>query len=177
MCRSRPSPRPPSTGWADSEQDAACLLAGCWTGIPDRCFDERRQRSRGGRALAGRRPGVSNAPAASERARAIELLGTARRKQRPSPRSRRSVAVGEAAEPPQVVDDRVHAVPVDELHGIVVHSLVLTHAVDRHDVPVVQPPGRARFELEPLELGGADAPESGRILSATWRPSDSWTAS
>ena len=126
---------------------------------PRRLVDQGRPRAGAADALAS-----PSGPGRLERAgheRTGQGHGTARDGTTPAAsvvRSRRCVAVGQAAEPPQVVDDRVHAVPMDELHGIVVHSLVLTHAVDRHDVPMVQPPGRAGFELEPLELGGAESP-------------------
>ena len=148
------------TGSEDSERTLPVCSAGGETGIRDGLVDRGRQRGR-----SGGRPGVAVGPGLLERAgheRTGQGHGTARDGTTPaaSVSSDRGAALPsrQAAEPPQVVDDRVQAVPMDELHGIVVHSLVLAHAVDRHDVAMVQPPGRARFELEPLELGGAEPP-------------------
>ena len=109
-----------------------------------------------------RRGPVRTRRSTSERARAMEPPETAVADRDRSSDHGAAASLHEAAQPPQVVDDRIHAVPMDELHGIVVHSLVLTHAVDRHDVAVVQPRRRARLELEPLELGGCRAARSGR---------------
>ena len=72
--------------------------------------------------------------------------------------ARRRRALHEAAQPPQVVEDLIQAMPLDELHGIVVHPLMLSHAVYRHDVAVVQPRRRAGLELKSLELGRTEPP-------------------
>jgi hypothetical protein len=64
----------------------------------------------------------------------------------------------EAAQPPQIVEDLIQGMPLDELHGIVVHPLIFAHTVDRHDVGVVQPRRRAGLESEPLNLGGREPP-------------------
>jgi hypothetical protein len=63
-------------------------------------------------------------------------------------------ALDQAPEPPQVIEDRVQAMALDEWHGVIVHAPEFAHAVDRDDVAVVEPPGRSRLEPEPLDLGG-----------------------
>jgi hypothetical protein len=62
------------------------------------------------------------------------------------------------------VQDRVQAVPLDELHGVVVHPLMLAHAVDRYDVAVVELARRAGLEPEPLDLVGGQPTVPGEDL-------------
>ena len=62
------------------------------------------------------------------------------------------------AEVPQLVQDAIQALAPDELHGEVVHALVLADAEDRHDVGMVQPRRRPRLAAESLEVGRGHEP-------------------
>ena len=64
----------------------------------------------------------------------------------------RPPAAWHASQPPQLVEHLVQPLPLDELHGVVVHALLLADAEDRHDVGVVQPGRRAGLEPEPLQV-------------------------
>src|SRR5262249_19132983 len=56
------------------------------------------------------------------------------------------------AQPPQVVDDEVEALAVDQLHGVVQVVAVLADVEHRHDVCVVHPRRRLRLPLK-ADLG------------------------
>ena len=51
-------------------------------------------------------------------------------------------------EPPQLVDDQVEPLALDELHGIVADLAVLADLEDRHDVGVVELRRRPRLAAE-----------------------------
>src|SRR5262249_17479405 len=57
-----------------------------------------------------------------------------------------------AAEPPQLVQDVVKALTVDELHGGVVDAPGLADAEDRHEVRMVHPGHGPRLAADPLQL-------------------------
>jgi hypothetical protein len=76
----------------------------------------------------------------------------------------RELASLHAAEPSQVVADLIEAMSRDELHGVVMDTLVFPHSVDRHDVAVVKTGGRAGLELEPRDLRGAETPRERKDL-------------
>ena len=56
----------------------------------------------------------------------------------------------------QLVEDGRQAATLDELHGVVVDSMVTADAEDGHDVRVVQLCGGLRLDLESLSLLGID---------------------
>ena len=66
---------------------------------------------------------------------------------------------GPVAEPPQLGDDGVEPLALDELHGVEADIPVLAHLVDRHDVGVVQPGRGAGLAAEPL----LDHPVAGHL--------------
>ena len=66
---------------------------------------------------------------------------------------------GPVAEPPQLGDDRVEPLTLDELHGVEADISVLAHLEDRHDVGVVQPGRGAGLAAEPL----LDHPVAGHL--------------
>ena len=66
---------------------------------------------------------------------------------------------GPVAEPPQLGDDQVQALALDELHGIEADIAVLADLEDRHDVGVVQPGRGAGLAAEPL----LDQPVAGHL--------------
>ena len=49
--------------------------------------------------------------------------------------------------------DGVQSLPPDELHGVVVETVVLANPVDRNDMGVVQPGGGAGLAPEPFQPG------------------------
>ena len=51
-------------------------------------------------------------------------------------------------EPPQLVDDQVEPLALDELHGVVADVAVLADLEDRHDVGVVELRRRPRLAAE-----------------------------
>ena len=57
---------------------------------------------------------------------------------------------------PLIVQHVVERPAGDELHGEVMQPRLLSHAMDRHDVGVMQPRGRPRLALEPLEAAGIE---------------------
>jgi hypothetical protein len=52
-------------------------------------------------------------------------------------------------EPPQLIDDHVQPLALDELHGVVADIAVLANLEDRHDVGVVELRRRPRLAAEP----------------------------
>ena len=66
---------------------------------------------------------------------------------------------GPVAEPPQLGDDQVQALTLDELHGVKADIPILAHLVDRHDVGVVQSRRGAGLAAEPL----LDHPVAGHL--------------
>ncbi len=59
---------------------------------------------------------------------------------------------GEALQPANLFEHLVEAEPGDELHGVIVQTIVLAHAEDRNDVGVVQSGRGPGFALEPPDL-------------------------
>ena len=82
-----------------------------------------------------------------------------------------------APQPPQLVDDRVQALPLDELHRVVLDVALLADLEDRHDVGVVQPRRGAGLAAEPLQRRAVPPAGQGRTFSATRRPSETCSAS
>ena len=66
---------------------------------------------------------------------------------------------------------------MDELHRVVMHPLMLAHAVNRHDVAVLQSARRTGLELEPPDLCRAEPGILGKDLERDVAPIDSCTAS
>ena len=64
----------------------------------------------------------------------------------------------------QLGQHRVQALALDELHHIIMRSLMLADAEDRHDVGVVQPRGRAGLALEAADLLGVGERPGGQHL-------------
>ena len=57
---------------------------------------------------------------------------------------------GSVAKLPQLIDDGVEPLPLDELHRVKANVSILAHFVHRHDVGVVQAAGGAGLATEPL---------------------------
>ena len=66
-------------------------------------------------------------------------------------RARSGLPIGPVAEPPQLGDDLVEPLALDELHGVEADVAVLADLEDRHDVGVVQPRRGLRLAAEPLQ--------------------------
>src|SRR5262249_44263937 len=62
----------------------------------------------------------------------------------------RGLVLMAAAQTPHLAQDRVEALALDELHGVVVNAAVFADAEDRHDVGVMQPGRRLGFPPEAL---------------------------
>lgn len=62
------------------------------------------------------------------------------------------------------MEHRIQPLPVNELHGVIVNSLCLTHAEDRHNIGVVQPRRRPRFPPEALQVSGIHQAVEGQNL-------------
>src|SRR5262249_10893195 len=56
-----------------------------------------------------------------------------------------------APQPPQLVDHRVQALALDELHRVVADLTVLADLEDRHDIGVMQPGRGAGLAAAPLQ--------------------------
>ena len=115
---------------------------------------------------AANRPVASDVRDIGRRRSAPRASGDGRPARSPSPR---------ASQPPQLVQHRVEALALDELHDVEVRALVLADAEDRHDVGVVQPRRRAGLALEPADLlgdrralrpAGPSGPRGGRATPA-----------
>ena len=80
---------------------------------------------------------------------------------RPAPGRRCDLGLGSGPvqEPPQLGDDCVEPLALDELHGVIADIPVLAHIVDRNDVGVVQPCRGAGLAAEPL----LDQPVAGNL--------------
>jgi hypothetical protein len=57
---------------------------------------------------------------------------------------------------PDLLQDDVQAQPLDELHDVVVHPLVLTDAEDGYDVRVMQPCSGLRLAVEAEQVFGVE---------------------
>ena len=66
---------------------------------------------------------------------------------------------GPVAQPPQLVDDQIQALALDELHGVETDIAVLADLVDWNDIGVMQSRGGAGLAAEPLQ----DRPVAGRL--------------
>ena len=87
------------------------------------------------------------------------------------------LGLGPVAEPPQLGDDCVEPLALDELHGVEADIPVLAHLEDRHDVGVVQPGRGPGLAAEPLLVIRSLDTCRGRTFSATRRPSETCSAS
>ena len=74
------------------------------------------------------------------------------------PRGRGSPVVG----PAQLIDDFRQAVPVDKLHGVVMHAAVAADEIDRHDVLMLQVGSGLSLVLEALQLPGIERAGQGQ---------------
>ena len=77
----------------------------------------------------------------------------------------------------QGMHDIVEGLPGDELHGDIMQSGLLTDAIDRHDVCMVQVRRRLSLTLEPLQCFGSSKLWAGSTFQATCRPRETCSAS
>ena len=78
---------------------------------------------------------------------------------------------------PQLVDDLVEPLALDQLHGVEGDIAVPPDLEDRHDVGVVQPRRRLRLAAEALQRLAVAGHVAGQDLEATRRPSETCSAS
>src|SRR6516162_7712363 len=71
-------------------------------------------------------------------------------------RHRRRLRGARLAQLPQLLQDRVETLTLDELHHIVVRSLLFADSEHGHDVGVMQPRGGASLALETAHLLGVN---------------------
>ena len=100
-----------------------------------------------------------------------DLPGTGNSRSRGGEADSPPTATPDRAEPAELVDDQVQALPGDELHRVVADVPFLAHLEDGDDVGVVQPGRGAGLAAEPLQRlvvlqgvarAGPSAPRGGR---------------